>query len=263
MTVTRSTSSLWRGLFCLIILVAASSPPGLQGAPDDPEARLRTVRATLQDGFHDLAITAIQTFLAEKPLPRHREAAEQLLWQALYGAERYAELLEKVGPTRRGEGASPARTYWRGAALYGLKRYKEAENELAGLAEPAGDPGLHARAIRLWTWTNLMLGRRTETLTGFARYQALYPQEGDAGRNLLEWARYLLEDGDTPGAQRLLELLVGSHPEIITVSTPYFPNTSRNTGAPVTPDFQGLSTTSLNNPNPSYDIARPSIKKLA
>lgn len=163
-----------RYIFTVILLFAVCSIGVAQESDLPAVDRFASIRASLEDKFYSLAEHQIESVLRETLDAEQTTEARLLLAQALWGQSRYSDLLEILEP----EEPSPGVVYWRARALFGLKRFDEALEQITVSDDDSPEP---------WGSALLRLKGRTEEESGdFAAAADSYVQFADSFTNHTE-----------------------------------------------------------------------------
>ncbi len=198
-----------RSCLCAALLLAlmgagAVAAPNGEAKPAAANATvLQTGKAALEDGLYDLAEKQLRIYLATaKRGSADAEEATILLSRALYGLEKYQEILRLLPTSRPG-----AHSLWRGAAYCGLKDYDNALKELSAAAKDTETGESAVNTARLVARCYLGKGQTNDALKVFGSIERRFHDSPQAADNLLDWARTLRLAGNDASAQGVFELL--------------------------------------------------------
>lgn len=220
--------SSFQFLLCFVCLLCMVGFPGLARA----ESRLRPTvtasqggesaekgsdlltegRAALGDELYELAQEKFKAlFESNAGTPGEKLEYALLLTRALYGRERYQEILDLLLQYRdqaSGTSQADAFDFWLASAYFELGHWAKVLDSVRKFEQDHSDSPYLANTIRLQAWSYGKLGKQEEAIACFARFAGKYGQSDEGPSNLLDWGKALSAAGRSDDCRDVLERLL-------------------------------------------------------
>ena len=192
------------GLIISILLLGAFSGRAQSSIPSAAGDNFPVIRASLEDGFYSLAELQVRAFLRTQPTVEESEEVTLLLAHALWGRKQYEQVLELL----EGVADSARSVYWRGRALYELKRYDEAHAVLSTYLERGGAGAWDASILRLKGRVEELSGMLADAESSYRLFAEQYPDHAERVDNQFDLASVCLQQGRTGETISIYEALL-------------------------------------------------------
>ena len=169
-------------------------------------APLSAIQAALDDGFYALAEQRARSVLYTDASIEEKREATFLLAHALWGQQRYKEMLALLS----GHPDDPGYAYWRARADFELKRYETALKDLSK-ADMKGSPFAPA-ALRLKGHIEQRLGKSADAEKTFRQFKQAFPGHPERIENQFDLARLYADEGKiTEAVAQYREIAAGKN----------------------------------------------------
>lgn len=194
-------------LFAVGLLMGAWSASVIEASEVD--VRYPRVSAALNDGFYTLAEEGLLKILETNPEPQAEQEALALLAHALWGQQRYTDLLDLLEEYEE----SPELAYWRALAQTELQRFDEAMALIERNRDALEKGPYAAQMLRLSGRLFAQAGDLDTAIEQYKMFDRRFPAHPDALNNLFDLVDLYLRSGDRALAEVLLKQTMQSEVE--------------------------------------------------
>ncbi|MEE9368231.1 MAG: tetratricopeptide repeat protein [Pontiella sp.] len=190
-------------ILILLSLLFALNTVAQEPVPKPLSTRFSNIKASLDDGFFNLAEQQARGILRADPSEEDEREAALLLSHALWGQKRYSEMGELL---KRFNG-EPGYVYWRVRAYFELKQYDDALAVLSQAGEAMSKSRYAASALRLKGHMEQATGKLSEAEATFKQFARAHSGNRERIENQFDLADVLILQNRIPNAVTIYEAL--------------------------------------------------------